>query len=399
MSPQLPGRGRVGESRRIARAAFVSALAFAVIAASWSVYVLAFGGSWSGPLHSFLAGTVLLAISGASQMFTITWSSTIPPSRTQVATQRWLLIAGAGAVLVGVTFGVSSLIWVGGAAAAGGVVLLGSMIYASVRRSPLRRFDLSARFYLAAFAAATLGIGLGTIMGAEVANSPLANVRSVHAHLSLVGLVGLTIIGAIPTLLPTSAYSRSVSGREAVIAWWAALIGTGAIAVGLWAPELVGAGDHHDRGRRRPDTRRDPQSSMGPRPTQAHLSPDHDRDYLADRLESRRRGQSDDRRADDPLQRMDGRCCPRRCRSGPGRLARLSGARPQRFAFRANRDIMEKWLWLPLITLNAAGLTLGAGFNAASVILSTVWVADFGIRLVRVIRRRSDDDADGASDD
>lgn len=69
------------------------------------------------------------------------------------------------------------------------------------------------------------------------------------------------------------------------------------------------------------------------------------------------------------------------------------------FAFRANRDIMEKWLWLPLITLNAAGLTLGAGFNAASVILSTVWVADFGLRLVRVIRRRSDDDAEGASDD
>lgn len=82
-------------------------------------------------------------------MFTITWSSTVPPSRVQVATQRWLI---------------------------------------------------------------------------------------------LVGLVGLTIIGTIPTLLPTTAYNRAVSGREAMIAWRISLVGIAAIGFSVRIPEAVGVG-------------------------------------------------------------------------------------------------------------------------------------------------------------
>ena len=63
-----------------------------------------------GAPDAFLAGTVLLAISGASQMFTITWSSTTPPPRARALTQRWLIIAGVAAVLVGVPFDVAAFL-------------------------------------------------------------------------------------------------------------------------------------------------------------------------------------------------------------------------------------------------------------------------------------------------
>ena len=399
MRRQLPGRGRVVESHRIARTAFLSALVFALVAAGWSIYVLVAGGSWWGPLHSFLAGTVLLVISGASQMFTITWSSTVPPSSTQVATQRWLLVAGVGAVLVGVTVEVALLVWFGGAAVVVALVLLGSMIYSSVRKSLLRRFDLSARFYLIAFAAGTVGITLGAMMGAGVVSGSLPTGRLVHVHLNLVGFVGLTIIGTIPALLPTTAYSRSVSGREAVIAWWAALFGVGVIPVGLWAPELVGAGTITialagalilggilrrlwDRGRHKLTFLQITVGTMwligwslvdGARlmigETMTHFSGWTGAVVLA----------------------------------GVGQV--LAGSLAYLVPvlkgppFVDNRNIMEKWLWLPLITLNAVGLTLGAGFNAVSVVLASVWIADFGIRLVRVIKGRSDGDVASATDD
>ncbi|HUG07403.1 MAG TPA: hypothetical protein VMP13_00685 [Acidimicrobiia bacterium] len=56
--------------------------------------------------------------------------------------------------------------------------------------------------------------------------------------------MGLTIVGTLPTFLPTTAHHRAVSGREAIVAWWLGLGGVVAIASGLWAPpELVGLGN------------------------------------------------------------------------------------------------------------------------------------------------------------
>jgi hypothetical protein len=56
--------------------------------------------------------------------------------------------------------------------------------------------------------------------------------------------------------------------------------------------------------------------------------------------------------------------------------------------FVTNRQIMEARPWLPLVTLNAAGLCLGFGSFTPAVILSSLWAADLGIRLMRVSRRR-----------
>jgi len=235
---------RVIESHAIARLAFRLGGLFALVAVVWAAVVLIRGGSWWGPLHAFLAGTVLLAISGAAQMFTITWASAPAPSRTLATFQRWAVAGGTALVLVGVAGRVDALTWIGASAVAAGLVALTVSIVGAVRRSLLRRFDLSARFYVTAFVSGVVGVGLGATLGSRSAGDLVVPARLVHSHLNLLGLVGLTIIGTIPTFLPTTAHHRAVSGREALVAWWLAVAGVIAIGAGLWAPAaLVGIGN------------------------------------------------------------------------------------------------------------------------------------------------------------
>ncbi len=235
---------RVIESHSIARLAFRLGGIFALVAVSWAAIVLVRGGSWWGPLHAFVAGTVLLAISGAAQMFTITWASAPAPSRTLATFQRWAVAGGTALVLVGVSRRIDALTWIGASAVTAGLAALTVSIVGTVRRSLLRRFDLSARFYVTAFASGVVGVALGAILGSGSAGGQVVAARLVHSHLNLLGLVGLTIIGTIPTFLPTTAHHRAVSGREAVIAWWLALAGVIAIGAGLSAPAaIVGIGN------------------------------------------------------------------------------------------------------------------------------------------------------------
>lgn len=235
---------RVLESHSIARLALRLAGLFALVAVAWAIVVLIRGGSWWGPSHAFLAGTVLLAISGAAQMFTITWAAAPAPSRTLATFQRWAVAGGTAVVLVGVTNRIEPLTWLGASSVAAGLAALTVSIVGAVRRSLLRRFDLSARFYMTAFVSGVAGVGLGATLGTGSAGDLVVSARLVHSHLNLLGLIGLTIIGTIPTFLPTTAHHRAVSGRESVVAWWLGLAGVLAIASGLWGPAaLVGMGN------------------------------------------------------------------------------------------------------------------------------------------------------------
>ncbi len=235
--------GHVVGSHAIARRALAAAGGFGLVALTWAVVVLITGGSWWGPLHAFVAGTVLLAISGASQMFTITWATTSPPPPSVSTTQRLLIVIGVTLVLIGVPTSTAVMVWIGAAAVVGGIGTLALSIRAAVHRSLLRRFDLSARFYLVAFTAGAIGVTLGAFLGTGSTGSGYATARLVHSHLNLVGLIGLTIVGTIPTFLPTTAHHRSVSGREAVVAWWLCAAGAAAMTAGLTGSSvMVGAG-------------------------------------------------------------------------------------------------------------------------------------------------------------
>jgi nitrite reductase (NO-forming) len=177
-------------------------------------------------------------------MFTITWASAPAPSRALATFQRWAVAGGTALVLVGVAGRVDALTWIGASAVAAGLVALTVSIVGAVRRSLLRRFDLSARFYVTAFTSGVAGIALGAVLGSGTVGDQVVSARLVHSHLNLLGLVGLTIIGTLPTFLPTTAHHRAVSGREALVSWWLAVTGVIAIAAGLWAPAaLVGIGN------------------------------------------------------------------------------------------------------------------------------------------------------------
>lgn len=235
--------GRVVDSHRIASAAFRLAAVYAIVAVGWAVLVLIRGGSWWGPLHAFLAGSVLLAISGATQLFTITWAAAPAPSATTAGGQRWALAVGVGLVLVGMA---TDNVWAvasGAVIAVGALVILASSLVASVRRSLLRRFDLSSRFYLLALASGAVGVTLGGLLGTGTVGSSYPEIRLVHSHLNLVGLVGFTIVGTLPTILPTFAHHKVVSGAEARYGWWLAVASVAAIIAGLMVGNVaVGTG-------------------------------------------------------------------------------------------------------------------------------------------------------------
>lgn len=232
MTEDSPRRRRVASIHRTAAAAFRLAGAFLVLAAAWGGWAALRGGWWWGPVHAFLAGAVLLAISGATQLFTVTWAAAVPPSPTATALQRWTLTTGVVAVLAGVTHSLRPLVVAGAVLAGIGVVLLAGLLIAAVRRSLLRRFDLATRFYLLALASGTVGIVLGAVVGGGWSGSAYLRLRTAHLHLNLVGLVGLTIVGTLPTFLPTLARHRAVSGREVRWAWWGGAAAVAAFLVG-----------------------------------------------------------------------------------------------------------------------------------------------------------------------
>lgn len=237
-------RPRVLEMHLVVRVAFAVAAVFGVISLVWAAVVGVNGGSWWGPIHAFLLGAVLAAISGTSQLFTVTWASAPPPSQALTSSQGALLVIGAVCALIGVTAGIVPLIWLGAVAIVSALLLLALILVRIVHSSLLRRFDLSSRFYLLALASGSIGVAIGAVLASgSVDGDSYARLRVVHLHLNLVGLIGFTIVGTLPTLLPTFAHHRMVSGNEAAVARWICVAAAALMASGVIAPSrVVGAG-------------------------------------------------------------------------------------------------------------------------------------------------------------
>ncbi len=391
MMPRRPTKGesRVVEAHRLVRRAFAIAAGFGVTAAAWAVVVFIRGGSWWGPLHAFLAGAVLAAISGASQMFTITWSSAPAPPRRASLVQGSGLAAGVALVLVGVPNGWDLATWIGGAFVVGALALLGTNLVGIIRRSLLRRFDLSIRFYLLALACGVAGVTIGALLGTHtLTGDTYASARIVHLHLNLVGLVGLTIIGTIPTLLPTFAHTKTVSGREAVLGWRVSIVAVLLIAAGLVGPTwLVGVGSTLigavaivitlgiavRLGRRAPDE------------ILPYLQVLCGLGWLAAWTIVDGAGVI----SGVPLPAFSGWTAAAVV-SGVGQVLVGSIAYLLPVAVGApitdNLHRMGRRAWAPLVALNALGFCLVVGIPVGAAVAGGVWLADFTVRLARVRR-------------
>jgi nitrite reductase (NO-forming) len=84
----------------------------------------------------------------------------------------------------------------------------------TIRRSLTTRLGDTVWFYVAASAALIAGIGLGVLMGGGAAGSADADIaiRLAHAHLNVLGWIGLAVIGTQLTLWPTVLHTRMVPG-------------------------------------------------------------------------------------------------------------------------------------------------------------------------------------------
>jgi nitrite reductase (NO-forming) len=244
-TPRGPA-GRVVVVQRQARTTLALAVGFAV-AAGATAAIPHPTGAWL-PLHLFLAGTLLLAISAATQLFAVTWAAGPPPSDRRAATQRWLLTAG-----VALMASARELRWPSGWVAAGGALVVGALVVlgislvVTVAHGVQRRFDAALRAYLAALVAGLCGSALGIAMASGVDAPMQERIRAAHLTLNLLGLVGLVIVGTLPFFTATQARVKmstraTTRAQSVVIVWFAASLGAAGTGFLVAAPTLATLG-------------------------------------------------------------------------------------------------------------------------------------------------------------
>jgi hypothetical protein len=195
-------------------------------------------GAWL-PLHLFLIGALLLAISGATQLLAVTWSASPAPADAAAATQRWLL-AGATVALAVVREARASrwLLALAGAAVVGALLLLGALLVQVRARAVVDRYTPAIDAYLLAIA---FGAG-GSVAGIALANGAFddsyAAARAAHLAINLLGLVGLVVAGTLPYFVATQARlkqspSYTPTRLRAVVTWMA--LASAAVALALVA--------------------------------------------------------------------------------------------------------------------------------------------------------------------
>ncbi len=215
------------------RRGLVVALGF--VAAAALTGIVGPGHGWWLPLHLFVVGGLLSAISATTQMLAVTWSTAPAPRKVVAATQRWTLACGALVLVIGRE---SDRMWmfVGGA-----ITVIIAMVGLGVILLHIRQHAITDRFapaieaYVAAVIAGCAGMALGLWIGTGRAGARALELRGAHLVLNVFGLVGLVIAGTLPYFTATQVRSKmspraTASTMRATFAVLAA--GTVAAAVG-----------------------------------------------------------------------------------------------------------------------------------------------------------------------
>lgn len=161
-------------------------------------------GSWL-PLHLLLVGGLLTAISGATQLLAVTWSTAPAPSNRLATAQRWCVLAGALAVAGGRELDAAAVTGIGALAVAVGLALLAVILLGVRRDAATHRFAPAIDAYLAAIACGIAGVGLGAAIATGDPADWWSRLRGAHLTLNVFGLVGLVIAGTLPFFLATQA--------------------------------------------------------------------------------------------------------------------------------------------------------------------------------------------------
>jgi nitrite reductase (NO-forming) len=196
----------VAQAQHQARRSLAVAAAFA-LAAPLTAVADHDTGAWL-PLHVFLVGGLLSAISGTTQMLAVTWSAS-PAPRPAIATgQRWLLAAGAVAVAAGRELDADAVTGAGGLAVATSLVMLGASLVRIRRTAVTDRFAPAIDAYLVALTYGLAGTVAGVALAAGSTGGRGPDVRHAHLTVNVFGLVGLVILGTLPYFTATQARTK-----------------------------------------------------------------------------------------------------------------------------------------------------------------------------------------------
>ncbi len=182
------------------------AVTFTVVAVVLAVTGLGVG--WWLPLHVFVVGGLLGAISTTTQMLAVTWS-TAPAPRPVVATaQRCVLGVGAAALVVGRETERRWLFVAGGVTVVMAMLVLAAILIQVRRHAVTDRFAPAIESYVAAIVAGSIGMSIGILLGTGHVGSHLAEFRTAHLVLNVFGLVGLVVAGTLPYFTATQVRSK-----------------------------------------------------------------------------------------------------------------------------------------------------------------------------------------------
>jgi nitrite reductase (NO-forming) len=231
MRAERPGRAR----RHLLVAGFV----VAYLAAGGMTFALGdrvTGRSWLA-VHLVLFGAATNAIVVWSEHFAAALLRAAPASERTATARALALNLGVVAVLGGVHTGRPALTaagaWLVGAVVLAHAIALGSRI----GRALIGPLAGTVWFYVAASAALLAGMGLGVVLAGGAAGSADAYraMRLAHAHLNVLGWVGLAVVGTQFTLWPTMLRTRMVAGVERAVRWSLAtmVMGLAATTAGL----------------------------------------------------------------------------------------------------------------------------------------------------------------------
>lgn len=210
---------RVSAVHAQARPTFVVAGLFAVAAAVTALFDNP-TGSWL-PLHLFLGGTVLGAITAATQLLGVTWSSSPAPAPVITNIQRAALFGGIALVAAGrlgsplgaMTGRDLGLIGAGATAVIVALALLIANLVGVYRGAVTDRYKPALIGYVIAMAFGIVGVVLGGTIASGGLESDYNRIRGVHLSANALGLVGIVIISTLPFFLATQA--RMKMAREA----------------------------------------------------------------------------------------------------------------------------------------------------------------------------------------
>lgn len=155
------------------------------------------------PVHALLLGAATNAIVIWSGHFTTTLCRVPDPPQWHLVAKLLLLNVSVVSALAGVACNAESLTGIGGTGVTAVAVIHGAALIAMKKSALSARFDYLVGFYLVAVAALLAGTAAGAAMAFGIARW-YARLWTTHVHVLLYGWIGLTVLGTLFTLWPTT---------------------------------------------------------------------------------------------------------------------------------------------------------------------------------------------------